>query len=479
MSLRRRRVEWAATVVTESIPDPVRQHADTRPDTPALVTGDETWTWADLDAWVSGTAVRLAQGPERVAVRAETSPGLVVLVLAALRAGRLLVPLSTRWTPGVVADTLGRLGIDRLASDEAVPGVETVALADVVGREEGGGAPAIPLGRLVTVVHTSGSTGVPKAVAHTVGNHVWSARGVIEALGVTERSRWLLDLPLYHVGGLGVVVRCALAGATMAVPPRAMPLTDRLSVLRPTHASFVATQLGRLLDAGADLSRLDAVLLGGSAIPADLLDRAVAAGVPVVASYGMTEMTSTVTTTAPGDDRSALTTSGRPLPHRAVRISDAGEIEVGGPTLAGVLSPDGVRPLGEWHSTGDLGHLDTEGRLVVTGRRDLQFVSGGENVRPEAIEAALLALGGVAEAVVVPVPDVVFGARPVAFVRTADGAAPDADALSAALRRTLPGFMVPVAVHGWPGAAGLKPDRPALTREAERRAAGGEMRDAE
>ncbi|WP_420454920.1 AMP-binding protein [Rubrivirga sp.] len=453
--------------MTVTVPDPVRQHADARPDTPALVTGAETWTWADLDARVSGTAARLAEGGERVAVRAETSPDLVVLVLAALRTGRLLVPLSTRWTPAAVADALGRLGIDRLLSDEAVPGVETAALADVVQNGERREASAVPLGRPFTVVHTSGSTGEPKAVVHTVGNHVWSARGVVEALGVTERSRWLLDLPLYHVGGLGVVVRCALAGATLAVPPRAMPLADRVARLRPTHASLVATQLGRLLDAGADLSGLDAVLLGGSAIPADLLDRAVAADVPVVVSYGMTEMTSTITATAPGDDRAALATSGRSLPHRAVRISDAGEIEVGGPTLADVLGPDGVRPFGEWHPTGDLGHLDAEGRLVVTGRRDVQFVSGGENVRPERVEAALLALDGVAEAVVVPVPDAEFGARPVAFVRPAGGAQFDADALTAALRRTLPGFMVPVSIHTWAGAEGLKPDRPALARRAQ------------
>ncbi len=278
-----------------------------------------------------------------------------------------------------------------MVAETPTPGLDTVSLAEIVGGRERGEASEAPLDRPLTVVHTSGSTGAPKAVLHTVGNHVWSARGVVEALGVTERSRWLLDLPLYHVGGLGVVVRCALAGATLAVPPRAMPLADRISVLRPTHASLVATQLARLLDAGADLSVLDAVLLGGSAVPADLLDRATEAGVPVVVSYGMTEMTATITATAPGGSRDALATSGRPLRYRRVRISDAGEIEVGGPTLAGVLGPDGVQPPPEWHATGDLGRLDADGRLVVTGRRDLQFVSGGENVHPEPIEAALLA----------------------------------------------------------------------------------------
>jgi len=450
-----------------TVPDPVRQHADARPDACALTTGAETWTWGDLDARVGEVAARLAAGPERVAVRAATSPALVVLVLAALRAGTVLVPLSTRWTAAAVGDALDRLGLDRAlaAADLARLGAKAEGL-------DTGGAPPIPLDRPFTVVHTSGSTGTPKAVLHTVGNHVWSARGVIEALGVARESRWLLDLPLYHVGGLGVVVRCALAGATIAVPPHGFGLAESVRQLGPTHASLVATQLRRLLDAGADLSGLDAVLLGGSAIPADLLDEAVARGVPIVTSYGMTEMTSTVTATPPGASRAELATSGRVLPHRRLRIVSSGEIEVGGPTLhAGLLGPDGLRPAGEWHATGDLGHLDAEGRLVVTGRVDLQFVSGGENVRPETIEAALLALGGVGEAVVVPVPDAEFGARPVAFVRLDGGAEADGDALADALREALPGFMVPVAFHTWAGAEGLKPDRPALTREAERRAA--------
>jgi O-succinylbenzoic acid--CoA ligase len=450
-----------------TVPDPVRRHADARPGARALTTGAETWTWDDLDARVGEVAARLVAGPERVAVRAETSPALVVLVLAALRAGTVLVPLSTRWTAAAAGDALDRLGLDRAlaAADLARLGAEAAGL-------DRGDAPPIPLDRPFTVVHTSGSTGTPKAVLHTVGNHVWSARGVIEALGVTRESRWLLDLPLYHVGGLGVVVRCALAGATIAVPPQGVGLAESVRRLRPTHASLVATQLRRLLDAGADLSSLDAVLLGGSAIPADLLDEAVARGVPVVTSYGMTEMTSTVTAAPPGAGRAELATSGRVLPHRRLRIASSGEIEVGGPTLhAGLLGPDGLRPAGEWHATGDVGHLDAEGRLVVTGRVDLQFVSGGENVRPEAIEAALLALGGVGEAVVVPVPDAEFGARPVAFVRLDGGAEADGDALADALRVSLPGFMVPVAFHTWAGAEGLKPDRPALTREAERRAA--------
>ena len=432
--------------------DPVRQWAEARPDAPALVTGAETWTWADLDARVSAVAAGLAEGPRRVAVRAETSPALVVWVLAALRARRLLIPLSTRWPEAAVGAALARLDLDLTEIADLAPSTSVSA------------APDLDPDRPWTIVHTSGSTGTPKPIVHTVGNHVESAAGVVAHFGLRPGDRWLLDLPLYHVGGLGVVVRCAVAGAALAVPPREMPAHERVGRLRPTHASFVATQLLRLLDADADLGSLRAVLLGGSAVPPGLVERAHQRGVPVSVSYGLTEMASTVTATEPGGDAS---TSGRALPGRRVRVSSAGEIEVGGPCLGALLDGDTVRPLGPWYPTGDLGTLDGQGRLTVTGRRDLQFVSGGENVRPEAIEAALHALDAVAEAVVVPVPDPEFGQRPAAFVRPAPGHALDPATLADALRQSLPGFMVPAAFHEWGGAGGMKPDRPALAKRAE------------
>ncbi|MEM1044383.1 MAG: AMP-binding protein, partial [Bacteroidota bacterium] len=460
--------------------DPVRSHAEARPEAKALVTDASAWTWAELDARVGAAARRLGEGPERVAVLARTSPALVVLVLASLRAGRTLVPLSTRWTEAAVAGALARLGVERLIvgpGQTAPSGPEAVPLAEEVGEGEATSGADLELGRPWTVVHTSGSTGTPKAALHTVGNHVWSARGVNEWMDLRAGDRWLLDLPLYHVGGLGVVVRCALAGAAVAVPEAGTTTAEAVARFRPTHASLVATQLRRLFDADADLTSLRAVLLGGSAIPSDLLDEAVRRGVPVATSYGLTEMTSTVTAALPGASRTALATSGAVLPHREVRITEAGEIEVGGPALfAGYVAPDGLDAPAAWYPTGDLGHLDAEGRLVVTGRRDLMFVSGGENVQPEAIEAALLRLDAVAEAVVVPVADAEFGHRPVAFVRSTSEDALDPEAVRAALRADLPGFMVPVAVYAWGGAGGMKPDRPALTSEAERRAANGTPR---
>jgi len=193
--------------------------------------------------------------------------------------------------------------------------------------------------------------------------------------------------------------------------------------------------------------------------------------VRLVTSYGSTEMSSQATATRLDDPPETLRTAGRPLAFREVSIASDGEILVRGRTLfRGYVEEEGVRsardPSG-WFHTGDLGRLDTDGRLVVTGRRDTMFISGGENIHPEEIEREILRFPGVTEAIVVPVPDPEFGARPVAFLRAADGLLPADSDLDRFLRLTLPGFKMPQRFLRWPNVAdGMKPDRRALAASA-------------
>ena len=457
--------------------DPVAAQARQRPLAPA-VAGRGACTWREWDERIGRAAAGLrALGAERVGVRVADRLDLAAIALGAARAGVLAALVPVRWPAPLAADALAQAGVSRVVSD--LPGLDGAAPEALFASAPLAASPDPD--RLAVGVFTSGSTGPPKAAALSWGALLASARGVNAHLGLGPDDRWLLDLPVAHVGGLGVVVRCALAGAAMAVPPPGRPPAEAVEALRPTHASLVATQLRRLLGSGADLSSLRAVLLGGSAIPQDLLEEAHARGLPVSPSYGLTEMGSTVTAADPSAPPEAGS-SGRPLAGREVRIAGGeiagGEIEVRGATrFAGYLMPGGLRrPLGAegWFATGDLGRLDASGRLFVDGRRGLMFVSGGENVQPEAIERALLALPEVAEAVVVPVADAEFGHRPLAWVRTASGEAPDAAALGGALRQRLPGFMVPVAFRPWSGAGGMKPDRQGLAQEGEAWAAGAE-----
>lgn len=310
----------------------------------------------------------------------------------------------------------------------------------------------------------------------SAGNCGASAAAAARHLGLEAGDRWLLSLPLNHVGGLSIVFRCLSVGATLAVPDPGESLEEALTAYEPTHVSLVSTQLYRLLqdEAGAAaLSKAKAVLMGGGPMPEGLVREAVERGVPVYTSFGMTETASMITCTARGDSVERLQTSGKPLVEGTVSVSDNGEILVRGETLfQGYLRDDGTLelPLTEdgWLCTGDLGFFDADGYLHVTGRRDNVFVSGGEKIQPEEIEGALMGLDGVAEAVVVPVEDAEWGKMAVAFLRMADGSVPDLDALMESLRESLPGYKIPKTILPWPGdiEAGLKVSRADLARRA-------------
>ena len=289
--------------------------------------------------------------------------------------------------------------------------------------------------RVALVMHTSGTTGMPKPVSLTFGNIRSNARGVAQAMGLGGDERWLCPLPLAHVGGLMVVLRSALMATTavLAPPPFDVPAVARL--LRDggiTVASLVPTQLQRLLDAGATPGpELRRVLLGGGPMPRALLARARAAGFPVCPSYGLTQACSTVTVAEPGD----LESAGRPLPGVGVAITGDGEIVVSGGT---------VNALGSLR-TGDLGRIDSQGRLVVTGRRGDVIISGGENVAPVEVEAVLAEHPGVSEAAVFARPHALWGEAVTALIVPRDGARPAQAELRAHCLERLAAFKVPKA----------------------------------
>jgi O-succinylbenzoic acid--CoA ligase len=323
--------------------------------------------------------------------------------------------------------------------------------------------------RPATILFTSGSGGEPNAVVHSYGNHYYNALGSNENIPVGPGDRWLLSLPLYHVGGLGILFRCLLGGGAMVMPDESADMAAQLIRDRVTHLSLVSTQLKRLLqsDRVSEAARLlKAILLGGGPIPKGLIKQAREAGLPVYPTYGMTETASQVAT-AGRSHPDCL----RVLKYSELRIADDGEIFVRGETLASGLADGG------WYHTGDIGLVDENGCLIVLGRKDSMFVSGGENIHPESIEQALAAIDGIDEAIVVPVDDFEFGQRPVAFLKCSpavslsdaqsemseeDRFRLDHRSLNTALEVTLPRFMLPLDYLPWPGAyqpAGIKADR--------------------
>ena len=253
------------------------------------------------------------------------------------------------------------------------------------------------------------------------------------------------------------------------VIPTDRDLISAIERSQATHISLVPAQLCRMLEDPKNhpvLRSLKCILLGGSAIGEHLIERSLSLGFPVYLSYGLTEMSSQVATGKPVD---AKTPCAKVLPYRQMRIAPDGEILVKGETLfkGYVVGPRLHLPLTSdgWFQTGDLGVLDAQGCLTVLGRKDNMFISGGENIQPEEIERALLAIKGVEQAVVVPKEDKEFGHRPVAFVKF-HGQAIGPGYLTDILKKELPRFKIPIAFYIWPEMIeqGMKITRHELSR---------------
>ena len=303
-----------------------------------------------------------------------------------------------------------------------------------------------------TVLFTSGSSGSPCAVSHDLESHFANARGAAERIPLQPRSAWLLSLPLNHVSGFSILIRCLLAGATVVFPDKNFSFKKQIEDPLVTHVSMVGVQLRRLINEGASFQHLQAVLLGGGPVDRRLVADALAGGVPLHVTYGMTEAASQISTSGRLLSVPTLIHAGQALPGREIRISTDGEIQLRGVMLPrSILSSDGFKHVvdGEgWFGTGDLGFIDAERNLVISGRRSRMFVSGGENICPEVIENLLASCPQVRRAIVVGVPHEEFGARPVAFVAGTAGGSE----MKEFLKSRLEGFYVPDVFLPWPAA---------------------------
>ena len=413
----------------------------------------------------------LGAGPGgMVAVHLKNSPLNLYLLLAAWVMGFTLVNLDPKAPAGRVPAGIRpdfvvsrETGADWGAAQVIAP--EAFAAA----RPEPAPLAPIPLDREATVVFTSGSTGPPKGVVHTLRNLYYSALGTNEFLKLRPGDRWLVSLPLFHVGGLLIFVRTFLAGAAAMMHDEPGRLTEALTAFRPSVISVVPTQLARLLESPETARRLAAcraVLLGGGPCPRHLVDKALDMGVPVLPTYGSTEACAMVTAVSPKAPRQDFHTAGKALPYRQIAVDQEGVILIGGRTLFSRYIAEGreiERARGGKFATSDLGTLDPAGNLTVLGRRDQVFISGGENINPNEIENALAETGLVEEAVVVPAPHREFGRVAWACVKVKGGL--DEDAMKAALKKILPPYKIPKKFlpfpEGGPG-EGMKRSRKEL-----------------
>lgn len=453
--------------------DPLKEMAWALPDAVALEGPGGRWTHVELDREVDLLARRLAAvgaGPRvRVAPLLPLRPELVRLVHAVPRTGAVLSPLSPRWTVPELRRVLQALEPVVVVCDASTEALALEALAgraaaqiQATGRGGDGGARAAlvtvdpPLGwpeaaegavedprpgvearrldavdpapgplpgirnsDVTAVMWTSGSSGIPRGVELTRDNLLIAARAARKALGLRTSDSWMATLSPAHVGGLALVVRAPVVGCRLLVDGDFR--TDRFNTAvdegRVSHASLVPTMLTRILDERGGRpppEQLRCVLLGGARAPDELLERARSSGFPVAVTYGMTETSSQVATANPELVRRKPGTVGTPIPGVQVRVPrDGGEILVRGAVVAlrylGSASP---LPDGEgWFRTGDLGRVDEEGHLWITGRLSDRIISGGVNVDPIEVERVLRTHPDVDDVAVLGLPDPLWGER--------------------------------------------------------------------
>ena len=371
------------------------------------------------------------------------------------------------------------------------------------------------------IVFTSGTSGAPKGAVLTWGNQHASWAASRARLGHGPDDVWLVALPLHHVGGLAIVLRAAFDGAAVVVLPRfdAAAVADAIVGVGVSRVSLVPSTLRPVLDALTARGVAEAppslrtVLLGGGPLAGAPVAEAVARGLPLALTYGLTEAASQVATTRPGWTP-ALPAAAPPLDGVAVRVAPPGApiesgtsgsagdvVERGGASGDGDGDADDARaPVGEilvrgatvfagywddpaataralaggWLHTGDLGRLDAAGRLTVVGRADDRITTGGESVDPTEVEAALDGHPGIGASCVVGVADARWGQVVAAVVEPPAGRRPDDVPDAAALRAWLAGRLashkVPrrvVAVAALPRTPAGKVARAAARRLAE------------
>ena len=476
------------------LPDWLTRCTENRPEHLAVQCGQVQWSFAELDRQATRLARQLAttgieQG-NRVALLAANGLPYVAFVHALTRLGAILVPLNLRLTLEELCWQVRDVRASLLVCDEnyAILAteiglvVEQLPLATLANESKRGETVLselaendVPLRTLIdlsapqAILYTSGTTGRPKGALITYGMQWWNAAGSALNLGHSLDDRWLACLPLYHIGGLSILMRSVIYGISVMVHEKFDPMIINRSIMEDsiTINSLVAVMLQRML---ADLdttwsgagypATLRCVLLGGGPAPYPLLEACVLRGIPIVQTYGLTEACSQAVTLSPADAVRKLGSAGRPLPSVQLRIMDdkrqappgePGEIFLKGPTITPgyVDRPEATAQAFQdgWFATGDIGYLDKDGYLFVLDRRADLIISGGENVYPAEIESVLQSHPGVKEAGVCGQPDSQWGQVPVAFVVPRERSTLSVEELLDYTAQKLARYKQPRAIH--------------------------------
>jgi O-succinylbenzoic acid--CoA ligase len=476
------------------LPDWLTRCAAHSPEKLAVQCDQVQWSFAELDRQATRIALQLSalgvRKDSRVALLAANSLPYVACVHALTRLGVILVPLNVRLTPQELCWQLGDVHASLLVCDaeyaslayeiaEVAPQLPLATLATISYRgetvvsqlpeNEVSLRTLIDLSAPQAIIYTSGTTGLPKGTIITYGMQWWNAVGSALNLGHSPGDRWLACLPLFHIGGLSILMRSIIYGISVMVHNKFDPVIINQAILEDniTIISVVAVMLQRMLDAldtnsnGASYpSTLRCILLGGGPAPYPLLEACTLRGLPVVQTYGLTEACSQAVTLSPADAMRKIGSVGRPLSpvqlrimhdNRSASAGEPGEIFLKGPTITPgyVDRPEATARAFQdgWFATGDIGYVDSDGYLYVLDRRADLIISGGENIYPAEIESILQSHPAIQEAGVCGQEDPKWGQVPIAFIVLKSGNSISAEELLSYTAQKLARYKQPRAIY--------------------------------
>ncbi|HAU30992.1 MAG: O-succinylbenzoate-CoA ligase [Desulfotomaculum sp. 46_296] len=379
-------------------------------------------TFLEVYERVADLACRLntyVKDQSRVALYAHNSEEMALFFLALLSLETEVLMLNTRLTNEEMTKQLKVLGIRvAFSQDDTFISFHEVLRNGV--REKLSLAEKFKPEQIAVIMNTSATSGEFKSVPlrwKQFDAHVQASQ---KSLGVTEEDNWLLALPMYHIGGLTILLRSLYNGTRVTLmekfdQEKMQKLIESAAV---NMISVVPTMLNRIIDRIGE-HRLRVVLVGGEFIPKPLVERCLKKNIPIYKTYGMTETTSQSTTFSVLEYPHKWDSVGLPLENVKIRIGDPDEDGIGKVLLQSPMLMDGYighEPIAGFFNTEDIGYIDEDGFLYILDRRENIIISGGENIYPEEIENVLYAHPGISECAIVGKKDAKWGQVPVLFV---------------------------------------------------------------